>query len=306
MALPLPTDPPEGAPLGEARPSLVALAGRYRRRRRLPWFSGTVLALFILTGLFGPFVAPYSERHIDLSVSQEPPVGFGGTWSHPLGTDKLGHDVLSRLIYGNRVALLVSLAVVVLAGLVGVIIALVAGYRGGRLDAFLMRTTDAALAFPVLLFAIVWVGVFGPSTKNVIVILAIAFWPSYARVLRSEVLRIKTMDYATMAKTMGASGGWVVRRHVLPNIVPTLLVLLSLQLGLAIVAEGSLSFLGLGVPPPAASWGGMLADGREYLNDLSHGWWLAVMPGVALSITVLATNMFGDWLRVNNDPTTKR
>ena len=160
--------------------------------------------------MIGPWVAPYEANEIDLANALKEPVLFGGSWKHPLGTDDLGRDVLSRLIDGARVALLVSLAVVVIAGIVGLGIALIAGYRGGRLDAFLMRTTDASLAFPVLLFAIVVVGVFGPSTKIVIIVLAIAFWPSYARVLRSEVLQIKTMDYVTMARTMGGSGKWVI------------------------------------------------------------------------------------------------
>jgi peptide/nickel transport system permease protein len=298
VALQLQADSPSEQPGPASAPAAVR-----RRGRRLPWFSATILSMFILTGLFGPFLAPYGQQEIDLANNLQPPVLWGGSWSHPLGTDELGRDMLTRLIYGNRVALLVSLAVVVLAGLVGVLVAIIAGYRGGRLDAFLMRTTDASLAFPVLLFAIVWVGVFGASTRNVVIILAIAFWPSYARVLRSEVLRVKTMDFVTMTRTMGGGGRWIVLRHILPNIVPTLLVLLSLQLGLAIIAEGSLSFLGLGVPPPSASWGGMLSDGRKHLED---GWWLPVLPGIALSVTVLATNMFGDWLRVNNDPTTKR
>jgi peptide/nickel transport system permease protein len=284
----------------------VVTVGKRRRQWRLPWFSGTVLTLFVLTGLIGPFVAPYKPDAIDLSNALKPPVLFGGTWDHVLGTDELGRDVFTRLIYGARIALLVSLAVVVIAGLVGLGVALYAGYRGGRMDEFLMRTTDASLAFPVLLFAIVVVAVFGPSAKMVVIILAIAFWPSYARVLRSEVLRAKTMDYVTMSRTMGASGKWVVRRHIFPNIVPTLLVLLSLQLGLAIIAEGSLSFLGLGVPPPAPSWGGMLAESRKYLTGNGTAWWLAAMPAIALSITVLATNMIGDWLRVHNDPTTRR
>jgi len=279
------------------------VAGPLPRRRRRPWFSGGILALFIFAGLFGPLVAPYPPNEIDLASALQPPILFGGTWSHPLGTDDLGRDMLSRVIEGARVALAVSIAVVVIAGLIGMAVALIAGYRGGRLDAFLMRTTDASLAFPVLLLAIVVVGVYGPSTTIVIIILAIAFWPSYARVLRSEVLHLKTMDYVTMAKTMGGSGRWVVRRHIVPNIVPTLLVLLSLQLGLAIIAEGSLSFLGLGVPPPAASWGGMLSDGRRHLSD---AWWMPTMPGVALSLVVLATNLMGDWLRVHSDPATKR
>lgn len=284
-------------------PAPAGTRGRGPRRRRRPWFSGTVLALFILTGLFGPYVSPHEPADIDLANSLAEPIGFGGTWDHPLGTDDLGRDILSRLIDGARVALMVSLAVVVIAGIIGLTIALLAGYRGGRLDAFLMRTTDAALAFPVLLFAIVVVGIYGPSTTNVILILAVAFWPSYARVLRAEVLHIKTMDYVTMARTMGGPGRWIVRRHVIPNIVPTFLVLLSLQLGLAIIAEGSLSFLGLGVPPPAASWGGMLSDGRKHLAD---GWWMPTMPGIALSLTVLATNLMGDWLRVRSDPATRR
>ncbi|MGF1598351.1 MAG: ABC transporter permease [Acidimicrobiales bacterium] len=308
MALPLRTDIGVAAdPDAEPAVDRPTRSERSRRRRRYPWFSGGVLTLFVLTGLVGPILAPHDPQAIDLANALQPPLLFGGSWSFPLGTDELGRDVLTRMMHGARVALMVSIAVVVIAGIVGLAVAVVAGYRGGRLDAFLMRTTDASLAFPVLLFAIVVVGVFGPSTRNVVIILAIAFWPSYARVLRSEVLRVRTMDYVTMARTMGGSGAWSVRRHILPNIVPTLLVLLSLQLGLAIIAEGSLSFLGLGVPPPAPSWGGMLSDGRKYfMVDQDPAWWLAVVPGTALSVTVLATNMVGDWLRVNNDPTTTR
>ena len=211
--------------------------------------------------------------------------------------------MLSRLIYGARVSLLVSLAVVLIAGVVGVTVAVIAGYKGGRLDAFLMRTTDATLAFPVILLAIVIVGIYGPSTAIVIIVLAFAGWPSYARVLRSEVLRLKSQDFVTKARTMGGSVRWTILRHILPNIVPTLLVLASLQVGLAIIAEGSLSFLGLGVPPPAPSWGGMLSEGR---NLLQQAWWLPTFPGIALSLTVLAANMMGDWLRVHNDPTTRK
>jgi len=201
------------------------------------------------------------------------------------------------------VSLLVALAVVAIAGVVGISVAVLAGYRGGRLDAFLMRVTDATMAFPVILLMIVIVGVYGASTRNVIIILAFAGWASYARVLRSEVIGVKTNDFVTMTKTMGGSSRWIIRRHILPNILPTVLVLVSLQLGLAIIAEGSLSFLGIGVPPPAPSWGGMLSEGRAYLTE---AWWLPTFPGIALSLTVLASNMLGDWLRVFNDPTTRR
>jgi peptide/nickel transport system permease protein len=276
---------------------------RRPRRRRLPWFSGTILVIFVITGVFAGLLAPYDPEQLDLAASMEPPWFAGGTSAHILGTDDLGRDVLSRLIYGARVSLLVSIAVVLIAGVVGVSIAVIAGYKGGRLDAFLMRTTDASLAFPVILLAMVIVGIWGASTLNVIIILAIAGWPAYARVLRSEVLRLKSQDYVTQSRAMGGGLRWVILRHLLPNIVPTLLVLASLQVGLAIIAEGSLSFIGLGVPPPAPSWGGMLADGRENIAD---AWWLPTMPGIALSLVVLSANMLGDWLRVNNDPTTKR
>lgn len=296
---------PDAAVVDPGAPSRRSWLGR--RRGGPPWFSGSILLTFVLVGAIGPMLAPKDPQVIDLANALEPPVLFGGTWEFPLGTDELGRDVLTRMIYGARVALMVSLAVVVIAGVIGLAVAVVAGYRGGRLDGFLMRTTDASLAFPVLLFAIVVVGVFGPSVRLVVIILAVAFWPSYARVLRSEVLRIKTMDYVTMSAAMGGSSWWVIRRHVLPNILPTLLVLVSLQLGLAIIAEGSLSFLGLGVPPPAPSWGGMLSDGRKYfVIETDPAWWLAVVPGAALSVTVLATNLMGDWLRVANDPTTRR
>jgi peptide/nickel transport system permease protein len=269
----------------------------------LPYVSGTVLAAFVVCGLFAPLLAPYDPETPDLLNSLQPPWFAGGTSKYLLGTDDLGRDILSRLIYGARVSLLVALTVVVLAGVVGVTVAVLAGYRGGRLDGLLMRTTDASMAFPVILLAIVIVGIYGPSLPIVIMILAVAGWPSYARVLRSEVLRIRSQDFVTQAQTMGGGARWVILRHVLPNIVPTLLVLASLQVGLAIIAEGSLSFLGIGVPPPAPSWGGMLADGRENITD---AWWLPTVPGVALSLVVLSANMMGDWLRVHNDPTTKK
>lgn len=283
-------------------PSAMPPVSRRRRKSR-PWLSGSILAIFVFVGAFGPMIYRRDPLKINLSASLRPPVFAGGDWGYALGTDQLGRDVLARLIHGARVSLLVAVAVVVLAGLVGLLVAVLAGYIGGRLDAILMRTTDASMAFPVLLLAITIVGIFGTSTRNVVIILAFAGWPQYARVLRSEVLRIKTNDFVTMTRTMGGNARWIVYRHILPNLLPTLLVLVSLQVGLAIIAEGSLSFLGIGVPPPAPSWGGMLSDGRAYLIQ---AWWLPAMPGIALSFTVLAANLLGDWLRVHNDPTTRR
>ena len=280
--------------------------GQAKRRRRLarwPYFSGAVLFVFVVCGIFSGLLAPYDPETPDLLNSLQPPWFAGGTRDHILGTDDLGRDVLSRLIFGARVSLLVSIAVVLIAGVVGVSVAVIAGYKGGRLDAFLMRTADATLAFPVILLAIVIVGIYGASTAIVIIILAVAGWPSYARVLRAEVLRIKSQDFVTQARAMGGGVRWTISRHILPNIAPTLLVLASLQVGLAIIAEGALSFIGLGVPPPAPSWGGMLSQSR---NLLQQAWWLPTFPGVALSLTVLAANMMGDWLRVHNDPTTRK
>ncbi|MFV0309792.1 MAG: ABC transporter permease [Desertimonas sp.] len=304
MASPTPLDDSVAdTALGDKVHAPATPEARRVRRHRRPYVSGTILALFVICGLFAPWVAPSDPEALDLGASLRPPWFAGGTSAHWLGTDDLGRDVLSRIIHGARVSLLVALAVVVLAGAVGVIVAVVAGTRGGRLDAFLMRTTDASMAFPVILLAIVIVGIFGPSLMMVIIVLAVAGWPSYARVLRAEVLRLNAEDFVTQARTMGGGTRWVVMRHVLPNIVPTLLVLASLQVGLSIIAEGSLSFLGIGVPPPAPSWGRMLSDGR---NNLSQAWWLPTFPGLALSLVVLSANMLGDWLRVNSDPTTKK
>jgi peptide/nickel transport system permease protein len=261
------------------------------------------LAIFIIAGITGPWIAPHDPEAVNLAISLRPPVFFGGSWDYPLGTDDLGRDMLSRLLEGARVSLLVSLAVVVLSGFVGILLAVLSGYIGGRTDSIIMRVTDAAIAFPILLFAIVAVGIFGPSVAMVVTILALAGWPQYARVLRSEVLTLRTADFVHMSRVMGGGSRWVIRYHVLPNIASTILVLATLQMGLAIIAEGSLSFLGIGVPPPAASWGGMIAEGRQFL---ATSWWLCVVPGVALSLTVLAANVVGDWLRVQNDPARRR
>ncbi|KAA9151860.1 ABC transporter permease [Amycolatopsis acidicola] len=271
--------------------------------KRFPWVSGGIMAVFVLCGVLGPGIAPHDPDRLDLSKSLLPPVFAGGQWAYPLGTDQLGRDILSRLLAGAQVSFLVGAGAVVLAGAIGLVVALVAGYAGGRLDTVLTRIADSSMAFPVVLLAIVLVAIYGQSIAMVVLVLVLAVWPQYARVLRSEVLRAKGQDFVTMSAVMGAGRRWIVTRHVLPNLVPTLLVLATLQLGFAIIAEGSLSFLGIGVPPPAASWGSMLADGRSYL---STAWWLPLLPGLALSITVLAANLLGDRLRELFDPATRR
>ena len=280
------------------------VASRRRNRHRWPIFSGAILGLFAITGLFGSSLAPHSPDAVELRSALRPPVfANGGSWDHPLGTDQLGRDVLSRLLGGAQVSFLVALSVVAVAGVIGVTLALVGGYLGGRLDGFIARVTDAVMAFPILLLAVIIVAIYGASLQVVIIVLVLAGWPQYARVLRSEVIRIKTQDFVTMSRVMGARAPWTLIKHVLPNIGGSLLVLATLQVGIAIIAEGSLSFLGIGIPPPAASWGNMLADGRNYLTT---AWWLPVLPGICLSLTVLSANLMGDWLRHRFDPTTRR
>lgn len=290
--------------LPKISPGSAVRARRERGRHgRLPLFSGTVMLAFALCGALGGVIAPHDPTQNDLSNSLQPPVFSGGTTEYLLGTDQLGRDILSRLLAGAQVSFLVALGAVVIAGAIGLVVALAAGFAGGRIDTVLTRIADASMAFPVILLAIVIVAVHGKSVAVVILVLVLAAWPQYARVLRSEVIRIKTQDFVTMSQVMGGSRLWAITRHIVPNVIPTLLVLATLQVGLAIIAEGSLSFLGIGVPPPAASWGNMLADGR---NFLATAWWMPILPGVAISITVLAANLLGDWLRHALDPATRR
>lgn len=261
------------------------------------------MLLFAACGLLGHVLAPHDPTRNHLSAALRPPAFAGGTTEHLLGTDQLGRDILSRLLAGAQVSFLVAVGAVLIAGALGLVVALVAGFVGGRTDAFLTRVSDASMAFPVVLLAIVIVATQGKSIGVVILVLVLAAWPQYARVLRSEVIRVRTQDFVTMSKVVGGGRFWVVRKHIVPNVIPTLLVLATLQVGLAIIAEGSLSFLGIGVPPPASSWGNMLADGRSFL---ATAWWLPVLPGLALSVTVLAANLLGDWLRQALDPATRR
>jgi ABC-type dipeptide/oligopeptide/nickel transport system permease component len=284
------TEAPAASTVRQVRP------WRFPRRipHGFPRVSFVVLLLFIVIGVFGPLLAPHSPEHADLILSLQPP-GFqaGGSWSYPLGTDVLGRDILSRLFYGARESLLVAATAVLISGAVGLAAGVVAGYIGGRVDAVLMRTVDAVLAFPTILLAIVLAGIFGPSAQNVIIVISVAGWASYARVIRSEVLSLKAQDFVTMSRVIGASPYWIIRRHLVPNVVPSLLVLATLQVGAAILTEGALSFIGIGVPPPAPSWGGMLAESQSLL---AIAWWLQIFPGVALAAIVMASNLMGDWL----------
>lgn len=269
-------------------------------RRELPWFPGVVLAALVLTAVFAAYLAPQSPTAGDITQKLIPPIWMErGDWEHPLGTDRFGRDVLSRIIYGSRISLLVSLIAIGVAGTFGTALGLISGYRGGLTDAILMRLTDIALSLPLILIAVVLVAVSEPSFRNVILVIALLLWPRFARQIRGETLAIKEQDFVALAVVAGRSSAWIISRHIFPNVVPTLLVISTLQVGYVILLEGTLSFLGVGVPPPNPAWGLMIADGRGFL---ATAWWISFLPGLAMLVTVLAVNLLGDWLRDHLDP----
>jgi len=270
------------------------------RRREIPWFPGVVLATLVFTAVFAAYLAPHSPTEGDITQRLIPPVWMErGDWDHPLGTDRFGRDVLSRIIHGSRISLIVSLIAIGVAGTIGTLLGLIAGYRGGLTDAVLMRLTDVGLSLPTILIAVVLVAVSEPSFGNVVLIIALLLWPRFARQMRGETLAIKEQDFVALAVVAGRSSAWIIRRHIFPNVVPTLLVVSTLQVGYVILLEGTLSFLGVGVPPPSPAWGLMIADGRGFL---ATAWWISLFPGLAMLLTVLAVNLMGDWLRDHLDP----
>ena len=223
----------------------------------------------------------------------------GGSLNHLLGTDPLGRDILTRIIFGARVSVIIAITALTIGGGFGTLVGLTAGFYGGKIDTLLMRFADITLAFPLILFAILLVMVLGPSMINVIIAISLVLWARYARVIRGEVLGLMQRDFIARAKVSGASDWRIMMRHLLPNVMPTLIVLLTLQVGWVIIVEASLSFLGAGIPPPTPAWGSMLADGREYV---STAWWVTTIPGIAIMLVVLAFNLAGDWLRERLDP----
>ena len=224
----------------------------------------------------------------------------GGTMATPLGTDFLGRDVLSRLLHGARISLVVALTGTLFAGAIGTVLGVLAGYMGTWWDQVIMRITDAWLTLPSLVFAILLSSVRGPGLWNVVLILALVFWSRYSRAVRGEVLALRERDFVKLAEINGIGRLRIIRRHLIPNVMNTVMVLFSLQVGVAVIIEASLSFLGVGVPPPEPSWGLMMAQERESLME--GKWWLAVFPGICITMLVLSANMLGDWLRVRLDP----
>lgn len=279
-----------------ARPGVV----RGVLRNKLGVVAVSVLTLMVLVALLAPLIAPYDPGAQDLLVRLHPPAwAAGGDSAHLLGTDQLGRDILSRLCYGARVSLLVGACAALLAGVVGAAIGLVAGFLGGWFDRILMRIADIQLAFPSILLALAIVGFLGSGLWYVVLVLGFTGWVSYARVIRSEVLSLRTREYVTEARAIGVTDFTIMRRHLLPNVLAPLATIGTLHVAAAIVAEASLSYLGLGVPKRTVTWGGMLADGQLYLGT---SWWVAVFPGVALMLTALAVNITGDVLRDVADP----
>jgi ABC-type dipeptide/oligopeptide/nickel transport system permease subunit len=291
--------------LAASRQPLVARRRRWRAGR-LGLGAGAGVAILLvatLSGLLAEWVAPYGYDDQDLARGLQPPVWAGGEWSNVLGTDQLGRDILSRLIYGARTSLLLAATGVVLAAVLGVLVGLASGYFGQRLDALIMRIADVQLSFPYLLFAIAFMALLGVRISNLVVVLVLRSWVVYCRLVRVSVLSMKERDFVTAAAALGGSDWRVLFRHIAPNVIAPAIVVSTLQLAELIIVESSLSFLGLGVQPPMPSWGSMVSQGREYL---STAWWLVTLPGLAIVLAVLGANLFGDALRDILDPRLRR
>jgi peptide/nickel transport system permease protein len=285
-----------------ARREWIVFARRLARRRTA-LFGLVVVTVVIVSALGASWFSAYDPVEQDITNRLRPPgsVDAAGR-THLLGTDHLGRDILARMIFGARPALMVGFAAVAISGVLGMGVGLISGYFGGRIDDVFMRLADIQLAFPFILLAIAVIGVLGPSLRNIIIVIGVSSWVVYARVVRGEVLSIRERDFVQAAIALGSRDTQVLVRHVLPNTFTPWLVVATLDMARVIVIESALSFLGLGVQPPTPTWGGMLADGRVYL---STAWWLATFPGLAILVTVLGINLFGDGLRDTLDPRLK-
>ena len=268
--------------------------------KNVPWLPMIIILTMLIAAVFAPVLAPHSPIDQNLADKLIPPFWEeGGRAKYPLGTDVFGRDILSRLLYGARVSMTVSVLVLSAGGGVGLVIGIVSGYVGGRVDALLMRIVDAALAFPAILFALLLAVTMGQGLRTIVIAISLLLWALFARVVRGEVLAIKQRDYVALARVHGCSTVRIMVTHVLPNVLNTFMVLLTLYVGVVIVAEASLSFLGAGIPPPTPSWGLMVSEGR---GKIASAWWISLIPGIAITLVVLAFNVFGDWLRDRLDP----
>ena len=289
--------PPEVAAISVTDPRPVA----FWRLKGFPIIPALILLFIAFVAIFADLLAPHDPQIGSLARRFRPPFWQdGGSLTYLLGTDHVGRDVLSRLIYGARVSMVVGLTAVLVAGIIGTLLGILSGYLGGWADQVVMRVTDAWLALPALTFAIFLAAIVGPSELNIILILGLVYWTRYARVIRGEVLSLKQREFVRLAIVAGCSKRIIMWRHILPNVINSAVVLATLMLGVVIVTEASLSFLGVGVPPPKPAWGLMMADGKKGL--MVGYWWLTVFPGICIMLMVLSANLLGDWLRVKLDP----
>ncbi|MBV8716896.1 MAG: ABC transporter permease [Chloroflexi bacterium] len=258
-----------------------------------------VLLTLVVCALFAGQIAPYDPLQTSLTARLQPPAFAGGTSAHLLGTDKLGRDVLSRIIFGARVSLSVALLVILITATIGTTLGIVGGYLGGFTDAVLMRITDVSLAFPGILIALLLAVTMGPSFTTVVLAISMLGWAPYSRLIRGEVLKLRNADFVLQARIIGCSPGRIMLTHIFPNVINPLLILATLSVGLVILIESALSFLGAGIPPPTATWGSMVSDGRSLIDT---AWWISFFPGLVMGLVVLSGNYLGDWLRDRLDP----
>ena len=286
----------------------AVLTAATRRRLRMPrrwqrWLlvapALTVMLVFVILGIFADIIAPGDPGHTNVLARLEPPAFSGGTSEHLLGTDHVGRDIWTRIVYGARVSLIVVAVVVPGAAIFGTTIGMIAGWRSGRLGQVLMRYVDVQLAMPAILFAVLLGSALGASLTNVIIILLIWTWTAYARLVRAEVLSLKEREFVLASLAAGAGNWWIMRKQLLPNVFNTVVVIMTLEIPIVIVAEASLSFLGVGAPVEQATWGRMITEARNYLTQ---AWWVMWMPGIALMLVALCGNLVGDWLRDLLDP----
>ncbi|WFE76620.1 ABC transporter permease [Roseinatronobacter sp. S2] len=279
---------------------------RFAMRRMFDYPIIPVLLLLpmVICGLFGPWIWPHDPTAINFAVRQTPPVWLeGGQWQYLLGTDQFGRDLLSRLIEGARIALIVSTVTVTTAAIIGTAVGMLAGYYGGITDMILMRIVDVKMSIPPVLLTILIGAVLGGGLSTILVAIILVFWADYARVIRGETLALKSRGFVQLARVANASDWRIFTRHLLPNLLPTCIVLITLQFGAALVIEAAITFIGLGIQPPASAWGLLVADGRAYLTS---AWWIPTFAGMAIALTALGANLLGDWLRDYFDPKLKK
>ncbi|KFN05608.1 oligopeptide ABC transporter permease [Paenibacillus macerans] len=297
----------EGPEVAGLDPERKRAGFRFFLKRLLRSKTGTVGAVLVLivclTALLAPLLAGHDPAAVDPLNRLKPPMWLeGGTKEHWLGTDNLGRDMWSRIVYGSRVSLIVGIGAVLVSGAIGAVLGLVSGFYGKWIDAVIMRVADGFMAIPTILFMLVVMAVVGPGLTTLIFVIGVTNWVSYTRVVRGEVLSIKERDFVKAAKAVGAKNGRIILKHILPNILSSFIVISGMNVATTIIMEASLSFLGLGIKPPDVSWGGMLSDGRQYV---ATSWWVATFPGLAITVTVLGVIFLGDWLRDVLDPRMK-